>query len=120
MWSPQPDPRRGPELGVDSRHRGAYHRARRTPGPACALHVDARLARARCLNQPPRKNVLSPAQSPVTRGVSMSDGYGAAVSNDTTTRDENGSLETAKQEASDLKDTAVSEAGHVAETAKGA
>ena len=49
----------------------------------------------------------------------MSDGYGAAVSNDTTTRDENGSLETAKQEASDLKDTAVSEAGHVAETAKG-
>ncbi|GAA1962188.1 hypothetical protein [Microbacterium deminutum] len=37
---------------------------------------------------------------------------------DTTTTDQGGSLETAKNEARDLKDTAVSEASHVAETAK--
>ncbi|MET0716530.1 MAG: hypothetical protein ABWY57_16630 [Mycetocola sp.] len=48
----------------------------------------------------------------------MSESYGAMAPNDVSTYDESGSLETAKQEASDLKDTAVSEAGHVAETAK--
>ena len=49
----------------------------------------------------------------------MSESYGAPAPSDVTTRDEDSTLQTAKQEAGDLKDTAVSEAGHVAETAKG-
>ena len=49
----------------------------------------------------------------------MSEGYGVPAPRDTATTGQSGSLETAKQEASELKDTAVSEAGHVAETAKG-
>lgn len=49
----------------------------------------------------------------------MSESYGQTVPTDTTSRDGNSSLETAKHEAGDLKDTAVNEAGHVAETAKG-
>jgi hypothetical protein len=61
----------------------------------------------------------NPAMKPVIGRVSMSESYGAMAPNDVSTRDEGGSLETAKREASDLKDTAVSEAGHVAETAKG-
>ena len=49
----------------------------------------------------------------------MSEGYGVPAPRDTATTGQSGSVETAKQEAGELKDTAVSEAGHVAETAKG-
>jgi len=48
----------------------------------------------------------------------MSESYGAVAPNDVRTHEDSGALETAKQEASDLKDTAVTETGHVAETAK--
>jgi len=49
----------------------------------------------------------------------MSESYGATTPSGVGTNDESGSLQTAKHEASDLKDTAKNEAGHVAETAKG-
>ena len=41
----------------------------------------------------------------------MSDGYGAAVPSNTATNDENSSLQTAKNEAGNVKDTAVGRSG---------
>lgn len=90
----------------------------RTDAPRAIIHSLPALARPVPTTMRGRTNVPARQQLPVIGRVNMSESYGAMAPNDVITRDEGGSLETAKREASDLKDTAVSEAGHVAETAK--